>query len=80
MKSEMLLSLTIPRQKTPEQAQGLLIRRIRENQGLTQKGLGRLVGLSQVRISQIENGSGTTSVLIFRIARALNRSPETFEV
>jgi transcriptional regulator with XRE-family HTH domain len=72
--------LEIPKQKTPEQTQGLLIKRVRENLGMTQKELGVAVGLSQMRISQIERGSGTSSVLIFRIARALRRSPESFEV
>lgn len=52
----------------------------RKMKDLTQKQLGDRVGLSQKAISNIERGQGTTSVLIFRIARVLGQHPNVFEV
>jgi transcriptional regulator with XRE-family HTH domain len=72
--------LLLPTEKTPEQRQGRIIRLARETQELTQKQLGDRVGLSQKAISNIERGQGTSSVMIFRIARALKQRPDVFEV
>jgi transcriptional regulator with XRE-family HTH domain len=66
--------------QNPEKIQGRLIRAARNYKGLTQAELGERVGLSQKRISQIELGSGTTSVLIYRIAKALGQPANSFEV
>lgn len=66
--------------ETPEQKQGRIIRLAREKQDMTQRQLGDRVGLSQKAISNIERGQGTTSVLIFRIARELKQHPSVFEV
>lgn len=65
---------------SPEITQGTLIRMARVGQGLNQQELGNLVGLSQQEISDIENGKGTTGVLIYRIEKALNQEPGSFMV
>lgn len=74
------LRLPAREKETFEQRQGKMIRIVREARDLTQKQLGERVGLSQKAISRIERGQGTTSVLIFRIARALGQHPNVFEV
>lgn len=81
MSMQVTLCLPTPSEKeTPEQKQGRIIRLAREIQDMTQKQLGDRVGLSQKAISHIERGQGTTSVLIFRIARVLGQHPSVFEV
>lgn len=78
---QVTLFLPTPTEKeTPEQKQGRIIRLAREMRDLTQKQLGDRVGLSQKAISNIERGQGTTSVLIFRIAKVLGQNPNVFEV
>lgn len=78
---QVTLLLPTPTEKeTPEQRQGRIIRLAREMKDLTQRQLGDRVGLSQKAISNIERGQGTTSVLIFRIARVLGQHPSVFEV
>jgi len=75
-----VITLLLTTEKTPEQKQGKIIKLARETQELTQKQLGDRVGLSQKAISNIERGQGTSSVMIFRIARALKQHPDVFEV
>lgn len=77
---QVTLLLSAPDKETPEQKQGRIIRLAREMKGLTQKQLGDRVGLSQKAISNIERGQGTTSVLIFRIAKVLGQHPSVFDV
>jgi len=54
-----------------------LIRQTREDAGLSQAALGKKVGVSQARISQIEQGAkiyGTSVVLLARLAAACGRT------
>lgn len=79
----MQITLCLPiisEEETPEQKQGRIIKLAREMQDLTQRQLGDRVGLTQKAISNIERGQGTTSVLIFRIAKVLGQNPNVFEV
>lgn len=76
----MQATFVLEKKPTPESQQGVLIRLAREGKGWTQKQLGDRIGLSQRAVSKIECGAGTSSVLIFRIARVLGQNPETFEV
>ncbi|HEY9598358.1 MAG TPA: helix-turn-helix transcriptional regulator [Cyanophyceae cyanobacterium] len=79
----MQVTLCLPtstEKETPEQRQGKIVKLAREMQDMTQKQLGDRVGLSQRAIARIEKGQGTTSVLIFRIARVLGQHPNVFEV
>lgn len=81
--TSMQVTLLLPRsaqRETPEQRQGKIIRLAREMKNLTQKQLGDRVGLSQRTISHIERGQGTTSVMIFRIAKVLGQHPSIFDV
>lgn len=81
MHTEVTIHLPAPPEKeTLEQKQGKNIRLARESQNMTQKQLGDRVGLSQSAISRIEGGQGTTSVLIFQIARVLGQRLDVFEV
>ena len=80
MQSVVNLPIASEEKETPEQKQGKIIKLARLAKGLTQKQLGDSVGLCQVSISYIEKGQGTSSVLIFRIARALGQNPNVFDV
>lgn len=80
MQSVLSLQIAPEEKETPEQRQGRIIKLARLAKGLTQKQLGDIVGLCQVSISYIEKGQGTSSVLIFRIAKALDQPPNIFEV
>lgn len=57
-------------------ALGEMIRRHREKSGLSQEGLGQLVGLAQARIAEIESAKRRVDVFEFlHIARGVNVDP-----
>lgn len=76
----MQAKIVLKQDGTPEKTQGILIRLSRIAQGLTQRQLGDMVGVSQREISSIENGGGTTGVMIYRLERSLNQEPGSFGV
>ena len=51
---------------------GKLIKFYRQQSGLTQGQLAELCGLSQVAISNLENGAGVSLVTMVKAMRALN--------
>lgn len=61
---------------TAKQKLMLLISKTRKAKGVTQAELGRIVGVSQARIAQIETGVGTSKItfdVLFRILAALGK-------
>lgn len=76
----MEVRFVVKKDATLEKTQGILIRMARIGQKLTQQELGDLVGLSQQEISNIENGGGTTGVIVYRLERSLNQEPGSFGV
>jgi predicted transcriptional regulator len=61
---------------TAKQKLMLLIHKTRKANGVTQTELGRIVGVSQARIAQIETGVGTSKItfdVLFRILSALGK-------
>ncbi|MBW3622407.1 MAG: helix-turn-helix domain-containing protein [Armatimonadetes bacterium] len=58
---------------------GARIKEMRENRGITQNELGRMIGHTDVYISQIETGKRRIGLdLLEKIARTLEVSPPTF--
>lgn len=59
---------------------GQLIKEVRTEKGLTQDGLGNLIGVTKSQISKLENGASNMTIgTIFRVFKAL-QSEVHFEV
>jgi transcriptional regulator with XRE-family HTH domain len=67
--------------RTPGEIFGARVREIRQKRGMTQVELGERLGFQQNRVSEIENGSRSpTLVTILRLAVALQCKPSALLV
>ncbi len=67
--------------RTPGEIFGARVREIRRKRGMTQVELGERLGFQQNRVSEIENGSRSpTLVTILRLAVALQCKPSALLV
>jgi transcriptional regulator with XRE-family HTH domain len=70
---------TIPTVETINQTVGSRIKRLREDMGISQRGLCRLAGLSPTTLITVENGSGSISAVnLLAVAEALDTTPDWF--
>ena len=65
---------------SPDESLGSVLARLRHAADLTGQDLGQLVGMSQAKISRLENGVGIPAVAdVRRIAQQLKASPDVIE-
>jgi transcriptional regulator with XRE-family HTH domain len=63
-----------------DETQGNRLRRLRTEKGLTQKALGKLAGVGQTAIANIEADSRGYGLSVVAIAQALGTTPEYLQL